>query len=107
MQYFLFALAALAAVFGYTVLTSDGRDGPSTVLAAVKCQSSIRGILRDPSSAEWVDRSAWPVEIGETYWTVTATVRAANGFGGKSVDTFQCFMVPWEDTFSVFEVSPL
>lgn len=55
------------------------------------CVVFIKQRLRDPSSADWGDTSAWPsVAAGPDQWAVTATYRAKNGFGGVNRETARC-----------------
>lgn len=60
------------------------------VTAGVACQSAIKANLKDPSSAQFVDRLNWPSTLENGVWTVEAKYRAANGFGGIVTETIAC-----------------
>lgn len=55
------------------------------------CQIYIKEHLRDPDSAEFIDPIGGQVaKINDGEYMHALTIRAANGFGGKTVATFLC-----------------
>lgn len=83
-----FFIVVIAAFFG--------GDQESTVTdneaASIMCGEFIKKRLRDPESAEFISEpiSVPAVRNPEGSYYSLLTVRAANGFGGKSVEAFSC-----------------
>lgn len=98
-------LFSIAALFGVLVIwvsiwLDSGQSATSTpkksqdemnrITAGVACQSAIKANLKDPSSAQFVDRLNWPSTLKDGIWTVEATYRGTNGFGGVVTETITC-----------------
>ena len=60
--------------------------------ASFNCGEYVKQRLRDPDSAEFVTVPLMTPAFRnpEGSYSVLLTVRAANGFGGKNVETFNC-----------------
>ena len=68
----------------------EARDDSS---ARAACVTYARGQLRNPSTAEWVERTGWPVERMENgARRVTITYRAENALGGAVTETRDCLV---------------
>ena len=84
-------IIVIASFFGSDQKSTDN-DNES---ASIMCGEFIKKRLRDPDSAEFVSEpiSTPAVRNPEGSYFALLTVRAANGFGGKSVETFSCTVV--------------
>lgn len=86
---------SLVAIIGVVLMirnmpgSGSGESGRHTT-AATMCQYMLQSRLREPSSAEWVDWQNWPMTRTGEKFRMVATVRARNGFGGMSVEKFEC-----------------
>jgi hypothetical protein len=60
------------------------------------CQAFIEKNLRDPDSADFITRynSSLVSKNSKGNYVVSMQVRAANGFGGKTVSVFTCELTP-------------
>ena len=73
-------------------------ERPGSARAA--CENFVRRHLDDPDSAEFIDRSTWPViESSPRHFEVTATVRARNGFNALRLGRFHCTLEDRGDTW--------
>lgn len=102
LKWALFSTAVLFAVLaiwftmwldnGETAATTKPRDSnqKSRITAGVACQTAIKQNLNNPSSAEFVDRLNWPATLDDGVWTIKATYRGTNGFGGVVTETITC-----------------
>lgn len=59
-------------------------------IALTACQTTIKANLKNPRSAEFVDHLNWPATLENDIWTIRATYRGTNGFGGVVTETITC-----------------
>lgn len=93
--------AGVLALFVFIIVIAAffGGDQKSAVTdneaASIMCGEFIKKRLRDPDSAEFVSEpiSIPAVRNPEGSYYSLLTIRAANGFGGKSVEAFSCNVV--------------
>jgi hypothetical protein len=78
----------IASIFGSDPKTAVTENESASFM----CGEFIKRRLRDPDSAEFVSEPVLTpaVRNPEGSYIALLTVRAANGFGGKSVETFSC-----------------
>ena len=91
------ALCAVVANCGPKTPEEIARDKREWALAW--CQTAIKESLRDPSSAEFLNILDTRMEKSEQSGNYTGAlmVRAANGFGGKTVSVMVCTVHPNSD----------
>lgn len=83
-------LIVVAAVIGG--LLDPPKPASDEEMAAYVCGDFVKQSLRDPDSADFITDPSRARAIRQTDGSFTALlrVRAANGFGGKTVSLFSC-----------------
>ena len=95
----LVALIGFAVVLVSSLISGPAPPTPDDQMASFVCGDFIKKRLRDPSSADFVTdplKDHAQLQHDGSYLTFL-TVRANNGFGGKSVSTFSCTVAKDKD----------
>lgn len=84
--------AVLLIVVGSALNVPKDKPMVDNESAAWACQEYVKKSLRDPDSAEFLSDPATnrASQLGDGSWENAVKVRAANGFGGKTVSIFTC-----------------
>ena len=87
-------IAAVVYFFNSSNSSEPQKATPDDELAAFTCGDFIKKNLRDPDSADFITDPSTSHASAEPDGSYQAllTVRANNGFGGKTVSTFNCIV---------------